>query len=249
MKTRRTLFWPLVISAALHLIVLSILPYSLARVLVNPKGARESVAETTTISIDRPAVRQAPAKPREKVLPHHMQIAQVAAVARRELAKEAPIAPPRANARPKTGVSSMERDASNFAKEVAALNKQNDPHAIPTMDPATRASNVKSYSFDVGSRGSDEGRGNGYITTTSRWHDRGLNCYYGRYEYTYADGAEEDGDIAWPFCYEPALDPFRLPPPRLMPFPPPPPGYRLPPGTQLPPLEKQYYDAWAAANA
>src|SRR5579862_2757806 len=115
-----------------------------------PKGARESIAETTTISIDRPAVRQPPARPREKIRPHHTQVAQVAAVARRELAKEAPIAPPRANARPKTSVSSIERDASNFAKEVAALNKQNDPHAIPTMDPATRASAVKSYSFDVG---------------------------------------------------------------------------------------------------
>ena len=32
----------------------------------------------------------------------------------------------------------------------------------------------------------------------------GEDCYYGRYEYTYPDGARESGNISWPFCYDPA---------------------------------------------
>ncbi len=108
--------------------------------------------------------------------------------------------------------SNIERDTAGYAKEVAKLNALDDPHAIPTIDPATRGSTTKSYAFNIPSslRGSDEG--NGIITPTRAWHENGRDCYYGRYEFTYPDGAMESGDIVWPFCYDPLSDPFKEPP-------------------------------------
>ena len=92
------------------------------------------------------------------------------------------------------------------------------------------------------------GNGNGTITPTSHWQANGLDCYYGRYQYTYPNGSTEYGTIVWPFCYEPSDDPFHRPPPRVMRFPPPLPGYRLPPGTDLPPIEKSFYEYWMSTN-
>ena len=123
--------------------------------------------------------------------------------------------------------SKIERDQAGFAREVAQLNKQNDPHAIPTIDPGSQESATKNYAFTVPSalRGSEHG--NGFITPTRRWRDNGLDCYYGRYEFTYPDGSMEDGEIVWPFCYYPGADPFTQPPHRI-PFPFPLAGFKLP---------------------
>lgn len=128
------------------------------------------------------------------------------------------------------------------------LTKSDDPHAIPTIDPASQGSTMKTYQFQIPASMRGDEHGNGLITPTASWHDRGLNCYYGRYEYTYPDGAEESGSIAWPFCYDPGADPFKEPP-HPMPFPPPPVGYVLPAGTDLPPIEKDFYERWAAGGA
>lgn len=90
--------------------------------------------------------------------------------------------------------------------------------------------------------------GNGIITPVRSWQKDRQDCYSGRYAYTYPDGATESGNIVWPFCYDQEADPFRQPQ-RPMPFPPPPAGFRLPAGTQMPPIEKRVYEKWAAANA
>jgi hypothetical protein len=141
--------------------------------------------------------------------------------------------------------SKIERDQAGFAKEVAQLNKENDPHAIPTIDPGSQESASKDYAFAVPSslRGSEHG--NGIITPTRHWRDNGRDCYYGRYEFTYPDGSEEDGEIVWPFCYDPGADPFTQPPHQI-PFPFPLAGFKLPPDTQLPPIEKSVYQQWVA---
>jgi hypothetical protein len=166
-----------------------------------------------------------------------------------ELAKETPHAPPQPPARPHTvAVTPLQRDQENFAKEVAQLNKSDDPHAIPTIDPASAGESTKSYRFDFSRGASGDEHGDGVITPLQSWHDRGLDCYYARYEYTYPSGETEDGEIVWPICYTPDEDPFPHGRHRI-PFPLPEPGYKLPAGTDLPPLEKYFYDAWTSGAA
>lgn len=142
-------------------------------------------------------------------------------------------------------MSKIERDQAGFAREVAQLNRENDPHAIPTIDPGSQESATKDYAFAVPSslRGSEHG--NGIITPTRSWRDNGHDCYYGRYEFTYPDGSTEDGEIVWPFCYDPGSDPFTQPPHEI-PFPFPLANFKLPPDTQLPPIEKTIYQEWVA---
>ena len=244
-RRRKAMLWSAIASAALHVVILSLLFYAFERVIV-PRGAREQVTETATISVTQPA------RPKSQPKRHvHRRPTPASArpPARHELAREsiqAPAQPPQVPH--STAVSSITRDRATFAREVAQLNKGNDPHAIPTIDPASAESPSKSYAFDPHSTTSGDSHGNGIITPVRSWQDRGRDCYYARYEYTYPSGAMEDGNIPWPVCFNPATDPFHLPP-HPMPFPLPEPGYALPPGTPLPPLEKSVYDEWAANHA
>jgi hypothetical protein len=240
---RRALFWSTIASAAVHLIVLTLLFYAVARLFVT-RGSREVVTQTNVVTIQK-AAPPTPAPPRRArhvrqhesspaTTPRHELVKEVAAQASPE--------PPRIRV-----PSPIERDAAGFAREVAQLNRQNDPHAIPTIDPASRQTTSKSYAFQIPSSMRGDEHGNGIITPTRSWRDDGRNCYYGRYEFTYPDGAMESGDIAWPFCFEPGSDPFREPP-HPIPFPLPLLGFKLPPDAQLPPIEKQVYQEWAAGN-
>ncbi len=225
----------------LHLIFLTIFFAAVARMLV-PRGVKETVSQTQAVTIQRVVPTPVPPPPHH-ARPVRQRESAPASAPRHELVKEVPSAPPQpATHRPVP--SAVTRDQAGFAKEVAQLNKQDDPHAIPTIDPAGRGSSSKSYAFSP-PRGSSEG--NGIITPTQSWHEHGRDCYYGRYEYTYPDGAEESGSIAWPFCYDPDSDPFKEPP-HPMPFPLPLPGYELPADESLPPIEKSVYEQWAAAN-
>lgn len=226
----------------MHALVLSVLFTLLARAIV-PEGRPESVSQITVASIEQiqPATTPVRSTKRRVVIPR-------AAAALHELSKVMPRADPQPARTRVTVASGLERDRAQFAHEVAQLNKSDDPHAIPTIDPASQASTMKTYSFDVPASMRGDEHGNGLITPTRSWRDNGLDCYYGRYEFTYPDGAEESGAIAWPFCYQPGLDPFKEPP-HPMPFPPPPVGYVLPPGTELPPIEKDFYEHWAAGGS
>lgn len=242
-RHRRVMFWSAITSAVLHVVILTLLFYAFARTIV-PKGAHEQTSETTTISIQKRVAP--PPEPKRRV---HVRPVPASArpPARHELAKETLNAPAQPPARPhNAAVSSLTRDQAAFANEVAQLNKGNDPHAIPTIDPASAESATKSYAFDPHSTSGDA-HGNGIISPVKSWQDGGRDCYYARYEYTYPSGAMEDGNIPWPVCFDPASDPFHLPP-HPMPFPLPIAGYTLPPGTQMPPLEKSVYDEWAAGN-
>lgn len=240
--------WSTLISAVLHVVILTLVFYAVARVFVQ-RGERETISETSTVTIrhevhatPRPvAVRHAVhSARREETAPAHVPLP--------ELAKRVSYAATPLPLQHRTSVpSKIERDEAGYAKEVAKLNAQDDPHAIPTIEPSRRQPSSKQYAFNVPASLRGDEHGNGIITPTQHWHDNGRNCYYGRYEFTYPDGSEEDGDIVWPFCYDPAVDPFRLPPHEI-PFPLPLPGYRLPPNTQLPPIEKSVYQQWIAAG-
>jgi hypothetical protein len=243
-RRSRALFWSTLASAILHVILLTLAFLAAARLFV-PRGQREAVSETTIVTIQhqiRSTPKPAPrpvrhtSAPQRQSAPAHVPLPEIA----KQVTVAATPAPP---ARRPSVPSKIERDEAGFAKEIARLNQQNDAHAIPTIDPGARESPSKSYAFDVPSALRGDEHGNGIITPTQRWRDNGRDCYYGRYEFTYPDGAEEYGSIVWPFCYDAAVDPFKLPPHEI-PFPFPLPGYRLPPDTQLPPIEKSVYQEW-----
>jgi hypothetical protein len=243
-RRRRALFWSALASATIHLIVLTLLFYAVSRILIT-RGSKEIVSQTNVASIQRLVhPRAATVTPRRHRIIRRQESAP-AKIEPHELARVVKTAaspePPRRLSAP----SNIERDTAGFAKEVAKLNALDDPHAIPTIDPGTRGSAMKSYAFNVPSslRGSDEG--NGIITPTRAWHENGLDCYYGRYEFTYPDGATESGDIVWPFCFDPGSDPFKLPP-HPIPFPLPAAGWKLSSDDSMPPIEKSVYRQWAS---
>lgn len=241
-RRRRALFWSTIASAVLHILILTLLFYAIARTII-PKGEREVVSQTTVVTIKKAA--EPPPAPHHAVRPIRQRQSAPATVPRPELAHVTTRpAPPLATKRSISVPSKIERDEAGYAREVAQLNEQNDPHAIPTIDPAARESSTKSYSFDIPSsmRGSEHG--NGIITPVQSWRKEGRDCYYGRYEYTYPDGATESGDIIWPFCFDPGSDPFKLPP-HPIPFPLPMLGFKLPDDADMPPIEKSVYQEWA----
>lgn len=241
-RRRRALAWSTIVSLILHALVLGALCAIIARAIV-PQGSPESVSQVTVASIQphiqpkTPPVRSAKRR----------SVVTTVVPAQHELAKEIPHAVPQPPQRPATMESQLDRDQARFAREVAQLNKSDDPHVIPTIDPASQESTMKTYQFQAPSSARGDEHGNGLIIPTRSWHEHGLDCYYGRYEFTYPDSAEETGAIAWPFCYQPGIDPFKEPP-HPMPFPPPPIGYVLPPDTYLPPIEKDFYEHWAAGG-
>ena len=243
----RNFFWALAASTAIMTVVAALIP---SHLLVFIQGAPEVFSRTETVSIERstpvppaPVATSVPTVQPKSVATPVPAAAAEPAPAVHELAKEALHAPPQPPQRPHAKVDALARDRTAFDREVAQLNAQNDPHAIPTIDPATQASASKSYSLEL----PNGERGNGEIFPTHEWHERGLDCYYGRYEYTYPDGSQEAAAIAWPFCFPPAADPFHRAS-HLMPMPFPMPGYVLPAGTQLPPLEKQVYEDWIGSQ-
>ena len=245
-RHRRTLAWSVLVSAVIHVVVLSLIFYALARMITSSQGASEQVSETTAISID------ARIKPKPIPKPHERRPVRVAppppAPTRHELAKIAVDATPQPPERPHvTIVSSIQHDRLSFANEVAQLNAHNNPHVIATIDPASAQASSKSYAFEPSRAGDSDAHGDGIITPMRSWQEHGMDCYYARYEYTYASGASEEGRIPWPVCFDPASDPFHQPP-HQMPFPLPLAGYTLPPGIYMPPLEKAIYEEWAASH-
>jgi hypothetical protein len=244
-RRRRALFWSTLASVAVHCVIIALLSYALARLFIT-RGAKESVAQTTVVTIKK-APRPTPLPPR-RVHPVRQRQSAPAITPRHEIARTTAAPAPREPPPRKRSVpSKIERDQAGFAREVAQLNSQDDPRAIPTIDPASRESSSKSYAFDIPSSLRGDEHGNGIITPTQSWREGGLNCYYGRYEFTYPDGATESGNIVWPFCYDPGIDPFREPP-HPIPFPLPLVGFKLPPDAQMPPIEKQVYNEWAASS-
>jgi hypothetical protein len=244
-RRRRALASSTILSLIVHALALSVL-FAILTPAIVPQGSRETVSQITIASIERAQPKPSPVR-HAKRQPVVAPPAPAPAPLPHELSKEMPHAAPESS-RPQTTLKSrLEHDQEGFEREVAALNKGDDPHAIPTIDPATQGSTMKTYAFQAPASMRGDEHGNGLITPTRSWHDRGLDCYYGRYEFTYPDGAQESGSIAWPFCYEPGADPFKEPP-HPMPFPPPPVGYVLPPGTDLPPIEKDFYEHWLAGN-
>jgi hypothetical protein len=241
-RRRRVLAWSALASLILNVTILIVVLRIAPRIFGEPHTP-EKVSATTLIRMEKPAATPPPAaQPAKPVVTHALPPPPAAAPPIHDLSHDdvhAPPAPP-APRHPSTIESRIVADQRGFADTVAKLNAANDPHAIATIDPGTQESASKSYGFRAPGAASE---GNGIITPSQDWHEHGEDCYYAHYEYTYPDGAEETGNIVWPVCFDPGADPFKQGR-HQMPFPLPLAGYRLPPGTDLPPIERDVYAQW-----
>lgn len=236
-RSRAILLWCVAGSLLVHVIVALVLP-RLWQTTAAPPEPRPK--EITKIEIVGPVrdplhkphppnaqqVRQLAQQPRatqpvQPQTPPPVPAQTPLPVPRRELAREEPSATPEPTPRA-TVAPAISRDQAGYAKEVAALNRQNDPRAA-----------AKQAAMAVG----------GLERTDGPWQQSGLECYHARYYYTYPDGTQENAFIAWPLCYDPSADPW-IGGGTPSQIPPPPPWFVLPPGTALPPQEKAVYDAW-----
>lgn len=157
---------------------------------------------------------------------------------------------PRADRSKKAPASLSEQLAQQeqaFAREAQALNASRAPLSAATEDPHAHAAAEHPFTINVPGMQVARGPGSGILEPLRLWHDHGYNCYYGRYTWTYPGGGTESANIPWPFCYAPERDPLALGI-REIPFPLPPPGYRIPPGTELNPIEKEIYERWLMAQ-
>lgn len=168
-----------------------------------------------------------------------------------ELAREMPHAPAQSRREPPhTAQSSVAQELAQqqlaFSREAQQLNAQRAPLSVATADPRIRDSAAKQFQMNFS--GADmQGQGEGILIPAP--DDRpfltsnGYRCHHLYYYYQYATGAIEHGDIPWPACYPANNDPFpgRR---RNLPFPLPPLGYQLPPGTALQPQAKEAYQIY-----
>jgi len=251
-RRRRVLAWSALASLVLNVAILAWLLHFAPLLWGAHRGEPEKISKTQILRLEKlqtPPPTPAPT-PQPTLVPQHVKVPPPAqpppaAPPKHELAREEPNATPQPPARPhKTTLQDrIDADQHAYADTVAKLNAQNNPHVIATIDPGTQESASKSYAFQppAGLHASSEG--NGIITPSQSWHENGQDCYYAHYSYTYPDGAEETGNIVWPVCFDPGSDPFKQGR-HSMPFPKPQAGYRLPPGTDLPPIEKETYAQW-----
>jgi hypothetical protein len=166
-----------------------------------------------------------------------------------ELAQIRPNAPPQPRSAPRQRAASLAEELAQqevaFQQEARQLNANRSPISVATADPNARdTENTPFHAAFAGTR-ILQGKGDGFLVPLRHWRSEGLNCYYGRYYWTYPTGGEEIAVIPWPFCYDPADDPIAHGV-REFPFPLPLSGYRLPAGTPLQPIEKDVYEDWLA---
>ncbi len=191
-----------------------------------------------TASVSRP---RAQAHPRRVAVPHHEAKPQ-------EISREVPRAAsqPRAHANAQqTLQEQLAQQETMFEQEARQMNANRAPLSAATMDPNRSPSSIHAYQVDLPGLPRRTDDGEGYFTKLQSWHDRGMNCYYGRYDWDYPEGGTESANIPWPFCFSPERDPVAAGV-RTFPFPLPLSGYRLPSGTILEPIEKRVYDSWIA---
>jgi len=203
----------------------------------------------------------APQPPRRATRPQPQTRRQVAVAAapqvRRELSYTAPAAPPKPQprqatrpqppSRPSTA-QRLEQDEALFQREVAQLQARNNPMSVATISPRPAAAYRRSYLNISGVNRSQETY-EGIVTPTQTWLDGSLRCHYASYDVEYSSGASDKGNIPWPLCYRPDLDPMSLPDGRPVPNGSPVPaqdlfpmqGYVLPPGTYLTQFLRQLY--------
>jgi len=117
--------------------------------------------------------------------------------------------------------------ARGFARTVARTHPD-DTQAV-SRDPATAP---KRYQLQLRGKLGHLRHGEGIYYPVRGWRSGGLDYYYVAYQFTYADGTIESGNVPWPIHFAPDEDPFVSTDASLLqrtPLPAPPPGF-VPPG-------------------
>jgi hypothetical protein len=248
-KTRRArpLFWCVLLSAVLHLTVLSLIvgflmPLAFSSVQRQPI----IVSMSSALRIERRTHPQ-PARNATQKPPSHSSVEPSirtdTAIATRtrperdrpELAKKATVAPAQRN----TLEAQLQRDAREFARTAEQLRAEDNPRAGLARSLAMPAA-PKSYALDI-SGNSGKPQPEGILYPMKRWTDGAYVEYYVRYLVYYADGTTETGTVPWPIHFPLSADPFARGG-RHMPLPGPPAGYVLPADASVTPLIKNCYD-------
>jgi hypothetical protein len=253
----RFLVLALALSLAIHALLAALTSWlwlvKLPALTVKPP--HETVTASTALRIERRTVPRPPARP----LPHPRPVAAAQlpkrsghsrvspAAPHRELARQAPSAPPQPTAQPTEGAtSSLARELANqqhdFSQEIARLRAQNNPLAIAPKTNAPPAAFHRSY-FDVAGHRDFEAV-QFWLIPLRHWYAGSTICYYTHYTAQYRNGGSEEGTIPWPICYPIGDDRIANPPyVHEVPVPIPPPDYVLPPGTYLSPLLAEIYSS------
>jgi hypothetical protein len=203
----------------------------------------------------RPSVQQQPQRQPQRPQPQptvQRRAVPTPAAQPTELARIVQSAPPQPRSAPKRSqqaalAEQLAQQEVAFQREAQQLNAQNAPLSIATIDPHQRDSAVHQFHMNFSGETELAGRGEGYLLPLRSWSDNGMHCYYGRYYWQYPTGGTEIANIPWPFCFLPSEDPIARGI-RVFPFPKPLPGYRVPSGTYLYPIEKDVYNYWISTQ-
>lgn len=260
-RGRYTLLWALLLSAALHAMLLPLAFWLTQRnlpIVARRPPDRELVVASTAIRIEKRSIPQPrapvprPSLSRPRPQRHPLQSERTrparAPSAPRELARNATNASPQPKLQKPNDPSptpSLQQQLAQqermFSEEVAQLNERDNPLGITTPGPKAPASYRRTYFDSPGHRQRDTVQA--LLIPLSHWETNGLSCYYTRYVAQFTSGATEDGEIPWPVCYPESDDRMAHPSyPHTLPIPIPQPGYVLPAGTYLTPLLRAVYN-------
>ena len=134
-------------------------------------------------------------------------------------------------------------------REIAQLQRQNNPLSVATIKPRPASAFRRTY-FNISGIDRNLNRYEGLITPTRTWSEGNLRCHYADYNVQYTYGGTDKGSIPWPLCYRPDSDPMMLPDGTLAPTGTPVPpedlipmaGYVKPRGYYLTPFLQSLYD-------
>lgn len=245
-------------------IVLNVLVWSLVswRVLVHltsigaQKPEQTLIVTASQLRVEQPARQPEPqrhaAPPPRSQAPVRAQIKEPPRpqTAPKELAHIQAHAPPQPVDAPRRlqAASLAEQLAQQqvaFQNEARELNANRSATSVATADPNAHDTTGSQFHASFSGTAVLEGKGDGYLEPLKWWKYNGQNCYYGKYYWTYPTGGMEIAIIPWAFCFDPREDPIAHGI-HEFPFPLPLPGYHLPAGTQLAPIEKDVYEDWLA---
>jgi hypothetical protein len=247
-EDRTTLVWSLLVSGFANLMAWMLLAWVIAlrtHVIVTMQQQAAEVITVTSSSLNIAKGGQ-PARARSKPQQAPRRVIPQPQAQPTELARITPNGTPvpRSAPRKQQAGSLAEQLAQQqvaFQHEADQLNAQSTALAIATIDPNQAGNAHQPFQMEVSGLPGEPRRGEGTIDPTRQWFEGGLDCYYAQYMYHYPDGHTEDGQIPWQMCFPRRSDPF-LRGRHSMPMPLPMPGYRLPAGVALTPLEQETYD-------
>lgn len=246
-RQARPLFWFLVLSTALHILVISlVVRFALQAIMPQIDRQPIMVSLSSALRIDRRARPQPAAAPahRPRQQPSRVRT-QVAVAAKTATARS--VASPSPQPRPSVAkapakdriAEQLQRDTRELAQTAARLSAQDSPLsglATPSAMPAS----PKRYTLDIsGAYGKPQPEG--ILYPIKRWVEGQYVYYYVRYLAYYSDGTSETGSVPWPIRYARDADPFAHGI-HHMPLPGPPSGFVLQDDVSMDPLVQNCYD-------